>query len=246
LRSAGVIIGPRNEAQRVKARYHLAEEIIARVPNPLDLHLWRPIERAFARRELGLSIETRIVICHGRIDVHRKGLDVLVAAWADVRAKCPSLDAQLVLIGSGEDAANFSKLLATQVSSQITWLNEYIQDRSLMRMWLSAANLYVMASRHEGFPVAPLEAMACGLPIIISDVPGGVDILGSEDALPGMVVPVGDSAALANALVKLLTDPVACEHFSGRALNRARDFSVEDIGTSLRAFLFEKVAPTAS
>ena len=72
--------------------------------------------------------------------------------------------------------------------------------------------------------------MACGLPIIISDVPGGVDILGSEDALPGMVVPVGDSAALANALVKLLTDPVACEHFSGRALNRARDFSVEDIG----------------
>ena len=246
LRSAGLIIGPRDEAQRVKARYHLGEEKIARVPNPLDLHLWRPIERASARRELGLSMEQRIVICHGRIDVHRKGLDVLLAAWADVRAKCPSLDAQLILIGSGEDATNFSELLATQGSAQITWLSEYIQDRSLMRMWLSAANLYVMASRHEGFPVAPLEAMACGLPIIITDVPGSADIMGSEDALPGVVVPVGDSAALARALIKLLTDPAACEHFSGRALNRVRDFSIEGIGIRLRAFLFGNEAPTTA
>ena len=114
-----------------------------------------------------------------------------------------------------------------------------------MRMWLSAANLYVMASRHEGFPVAPLEAMACGLPIIMTDVPGSADIMGSEDALPGVIVPVGDSAALASALVKLLTDPVACEYFSGWALNRARDFSIEGIGIRLRAFLFENVAPTA-
>jgi starch synthase len=230
----------------VKARYQVAEERIARIPNPLDLHLWRPIERASARRELGLSIEQRIVICHGRIDVHRKGLDVLLSAWADVRAKCPSLDAQLILIGSGEDATNFSKLLATQGSAQVTWLNEYIQDRSLMRMWLSAANLYVMASRHEGFPVAPLEAMACGLPIIITDVPGSTDIMGSEDALPGMIVPVGNSAALASALVKLLTDPVACELFGSRALNRARDFSIEGIGSRLRAFLFENAGSTAS
>lgn len=88
-----------DEAQRVKARYHLAEERIARVPNALDLHLWRPIERASARRELGLSIKQRIVICHGRVDVHRKGRDVLLAAWADVRA-----EAQLILIGSAEDA----------------------------------------------------------------------------------------------------------------------------------------------
>ena len=54
----------------------------------------------------------------------------------------------------------------------------------------------------EGFPVAPLETMACGLPIIITDVPGSADIMGSEDARPGMVVPVGDSAALASALIK--------------------------------------------
>lgn len=54
----------------------------------------------------------------------------------------------------------------------------------------------------EGFPVAPLKTMACGLPIIITDVPGSADIMGSEDAPPGMVVPVGDSAALASALIK--------------------------------------------
>jgi glycosyltransferase involved in cell wall biosynthesis len=229
--------------QRVKACYHLAEERIARIPNPLDLHLWRPIERALARRELGLPLDQRIVISHGRIDVHRKGLDVLLAAWANVRAKCPSLDTRLILIGSGEDAANFSKLLAAQRSSQITWLDEYVQYRRLIRTWLSAADLYVMASRHEGFPVAPLEAMACGLPIIITDVPGSADIMGSQEALPGIVVPVGDSVALASALIKLLTDPAACEHFSIRALNRARNFSIEGIGTRLRAFLFRHEAP---
>jgi hypothetical protein len=55
---------------------------------------------------------------------------------------------------------------------------------------------------------------------------------------------MGDPAAHASALIKLLKDPAACEHFCSRALNRVRAFSIQGVGTRLRKLLFENEAPT--
>ena len=67
---------------------------------------------------------------------------------------------------------------------------------------LSAADVYVFPSRHEGLPVAPLEAMACGLPVVAADATGVEDVVGDT----GLVVPRGDVDALAVALDDLLAD----------------------------------------
>jgi len=73
-----------------------------------------------------------------------------------------------------------------------------------MRTWLSAADVYVMASWHEGFPVAPLEGMACGLPVVATAVSGIAEIMGDKAPLPGITTPIADVAALARALERLL------------------------------------------
>jgi glycosyltransferase involved in cell wall biosynthesis len=75
-----------------------------------------------------------------------------------------------------------------------------------MRTWLSAADVYVIVSRHESFPVAPLEGMACGLPVVATAVSGIAEIMGDEAPLPGITTPIADVAALARALERLLDD----------------------------------------
>jgi starch synthase len=234
---AGLIIGPGTEAARVQATYGVAPAKIARLPNPLDLAEWQPVPRVEAREKLGLPVTARIAISHGRIDIFRKGLDLLLNAWSKLRAAHPDQDWRLVLIGAGDDAAEFRNLLGRQADLSVIWIDRYIRDRPLMRTWLSAADVYVMASRHEGFPVAPLEGMACGLPVIATAVPGIAELMGDEAPLPGIAVPIADVPVLADALERLLGNVVLLRDLGLRAKQRAQDFSLASVGTQLRDFL---------
>ncbi len=234
---AGLIVGPSIEAARVQTTYGVAPDKIARLPNPLDLTEWRPMPRAEARAALYLPLAARIAISHGRIDVFRKGLDLLLAAWAKLRAAHPEKDWRLVLIGAGDDAPKFRRVLCAQKDSSILWIDQYVRDRPLMRTWLSAADVYVMASRHEGFPVAPLEGMACGLPVIATAVPGLAEIMGDAAPSPGITVPIADVPALAGALERLLGDQTSSRDLGLRAEKRAQHFSLASVGTQLRDFL---------
>jgi glycosyltransferase involved in cell wall biosynthesis len=181
-----------------------------------------------------LPLSARIAISHGRTDIFRKGLDLLLDSWAKVRAAHLNEDWRLTFIGSGDDASKLRNMLRGLHS--VVWVDCYIRDRLLMRSWLSAADVYVMASRHEGFPVAPLEGMACGLPVVATAVPSVAEIMGEEVPLPGIVVPIADVAALASGLETLLGDSALSHDLSFRAKKRVQAFSSESIGTQLRDF----------
>jgi glycosyltransferase involved in cell wall biosynthesis len=239
-RCAGLIIGPSSEAARVQAEYGISANKIARLPNPLDLTDWQAVPRTEARQRLGLPLTARVAISHGRIDIFRKGLDLLLDAWSKLRAAHPAQDWRLVLIGSGDDASKFRSMLNGSGHSSVFWIDYYIRDQALMRTWLSAADVYVMASRHEGFPVAPLEGMACGLPVVATAVSGIAEIMGDEAPLPGITTPIADVAALARALERLLDDIKLSQDLGFRATRRAQDFSLLSVGTQLRTFLMER------
>jgi starch synthase len=211
---------------------------IARIFNPLDVEEWQAGSRMDARNKLGISVSTRTAVWHGRIDIYRKGLDVLLEAWKVVCSQRPGGDVLLMLIGSGPDAEWFDGEIRKAAVPHIRWIRDYVLDRRSMRQYLSAADIYVFPSRHEGFPVAPLEAMACGLPVVAASAPGITEILSGGEKCCGLVVPMGDAATLATNLGRLLDNESECRVFGARARAHVeQDFSLQAVGVKLREFL---------
>jgi starch synthase len=227
--------------QRVRDHYGLPEEKLARIFNPVDLAMWKPVDREEARSMLGIPVGAEVVIWHGRVEINRKGLDVLLHAWRRLCSERAGRDLRLVLVGTGNDADKLSAMLDELKLPGVTWVNEFVRDRSLMRSYLSSADVYAFPSRHEGFPVAPMEAMACGLPVAAADAPGIPDILEEGDVSGGLVVPRGDADALAVALGSLLENPTRKDELRRRARRRVETcFSVDSVSAHLRKFLVSR------
>lgn len=241
-RVRGLIIGSAMEGERVRRRYGVASERIARIFNPLDDALWFPDRAADTRQSLGIADDALVVAWHGRVSMRHKGLDVLLDAWERVRggdAAPGTPPLHLLLIGSGESSADLEgRLAARGQRGDVTWIASYISDRKAMRHYLSAADLYVLPSRYEGFPVAPLEAMACGLPVVATDVEGVSDIAPRGEADGVVTVPTEDAGALAAAIARVAGDAALRARMSEGGRRRIRDaFSLDAVGVALAHLL---------
>lgn len=237
---AGLVIGPETEIQRVRDRYHLSDSRIAQIFNPIDLKLWNPIDRSEARALLDLPDDARVVVWHGRVELQIKGLDVLLEAWEQICSERPGQDLRLLLVGMGTDAEKLRQRLATSSSYGIHWIDQYV-DRLTIRRILSAGDIYAFPSRVEGFPVAPIEAMACGLPIVAAQASGIPDIVKEGEISGGIVVPCGDSVAFASALGHILDDKELRQEWGKRARQRVEEyFSLEVVGQQMRNFLLQE------
>jgi starch synthase len=240
-RCAGLIIGSSVEAARVQKRYGIASEKICHTFNSLDLQQWQPGSRRDARRALEIPDTTRVAIWHGRIDIRTKGLDVLLEAWRSVCSSRPGQDLLLVLVGSGGGADELEEEIRRTGVSRLRWIREYVMDRARISRFLNAADVYVFPSRREGFPVAPLEAMACGLPVVAASVAGILDIFETGEECGGVIVPSGDAVSLAMSLGRLLDDEGLSRSLGARARTRVeRAFSPLTVGCQLRAFFRER------
>lgn len=142
-----------------------------------------------------LAPSAPLVVCVGRL-CRQKGQDVLLRAWEEVLGAVP--EARLVLVGDGPDGsalrrrAHPSVLFTGAVTDVVPWYR--------------AADLVVLPSRWEGMALAPLEALACGRPVVLTDVGGARESL--PPALAARcLVPPDDPAALAGAVAGLLSDP---------------------------------------
>ncbi|MEU2423258.1 glycosyltransferase [Streptomyces sp. NPDC007851] len=136
-----------------------------------------------------------LVVCVGRL-CRQKGQDVLVRAWPEVLRQVP--EARLVLVGDGPDRDALRRLAPASV--------EFAGAVTDVRPWYRTADLVVLPSRWEGMALAPLEAMACGRPVLVTDVDG------ARESLPPAhrahcLVPPGRPGALAGAVAGLLLDP---------------------------------------
>ena len=235
---AGLLIPAQNEAQRVTTQYSFPAEKVSLVYTPVDTSMFYPATKKEQRASLGLHPDAQLVIYHGQIIIDYKGLDVLIQAWGDLCRKYPDRNIGLLIIGTGRDATEFSKLLSINQVRQVKWVREWIQDRNVIRRYLSSADIYVCPSRGDAFPLAMVEAMACGLPVVSSEVNGIADILEGGENSGGVLVPPGDAGALSDALSRLLNDRSLTETLGRRAHARAISaFSMAHVGSQLRSIV---------
>ena len=235
---AGLAICAQSEAERVMTQYGVPAEKVALIYYPLDFSIWLPGAKGEARAWLGIPSDAKVVAYHGAIMLWTKGLTVLLEAWERFCHIYPDRDLRLILIGNGVDAPQLSRLLAKKKLKGVHWINEWVQDRKLIRDYLSAADVYAFPSRGDACPVSIIEAMACGLPVVASQIRGIPDLLPQGECSGGLLIPSGDVEALVKALNRLLSDPSLAQELGRRALRHAETrFSMESIGKQLSAFL---------
>jgi glycosyltransferase involved in cell wall biosynthesis len=210
LLDAVVCIGP---SQRRCLREHgLPWRALPLVPNGLDFH-----------RLLGPA--TDLVFPPGRKVVLQvanvmpdKDFDTLLAAMQILAQQ--RRDFHLVLAGRGTDSPAMRQAVADRGLTPFVTLGGHRNDVAGL---LAASDVFVLSSRSETFPLAPLEAMAAGVPVVASDLPAFDDLFtaGRE----GLKVPPGDAKALAQALALLIEDGELSQELAAAGARRAEAFS---------------------
>lgn len=177
--------------ERLRRIYH-GVELDVRVPEPAE-----------ARRRLGLPENALIVTCAGRIYT-RKGQIYLARAFEEIRARHP--EAHLLLAGRVSDFSYaeevFRLLQPARADGAVTHHDSL--SRADMPEVFAATDVSVLPSLEEGLGLAAIEAMQHGVPVVASDVIGLNEVV--EDGIDGLLVPAGNSGALAAAVLRIVSD----------------------------------------
>lgn len=236
----GLIIADRAEAMRVQNKYKLSPDRIHQIPNPLNSFDWQIMPKERARAQLNLDAKSIIVIWHGRLQIQQKGLDILIKAW-QILEKDLTEPIKLILIGTGTDVSLLQELISKNQLQHVIHIDKFIAEPELIAKYLSAADIYVFPSRHEGFPVAPIEAMASRLPLIAATAPGIPDIFSyAGNNSIGIQVPVDCPFELAEALKTAISNSEWREAAGTNARQTVlENFSLQQVGAKLKTLLTE-------
>ncbi|MFD4638977.1 glycosyltransferase [Lentzea sp. NPDC058436] len=172
------------------------------------------------------TTDTPTAVCVGRL-AHQKGQDLLLEAWPEVLQKVP--DAELLIVGDGPMAAQ----LQARNHPNVRWHGHSDE----VGAFYTEADVVVLPSRAEGMALVPLEAMACGRPVVAFDVEGVAQSIGDA----GEVVPAGDTKALAQAIALRLADPELAAAEGKRGRERAETLFDRDRMTDQIVTLTERL-----
>ena len=192
-RAARVVAVSRALADEARA-LGVRDERIAVVMNGVDATLFRPMDRATARRELGLGANVRIVLYVGHLK-ETKGVLDLAAAFEKVAASHP--DIHLAVVGGGDALAALTKL-AVRWPGRVSLAGP--RPLAEVPTWMAACDFLTLPSWAEGTPNVVLEALASGRRVVASAVGGVPDLL--ADRTLGELVPPRDVSGLADALAR--------------------------------------------
>lgn len=150
----------------------------------------------------------------------QKNVELLLLAMQKIKEQCP--DAKLTIVGDGElrhSLQEKAKLLG--IDDRVTFLGHILNPEK----YYSTLGVFVLPSLCEGLPVALLEAMAWGKPCVATEVSGTVDLLKNEEN--GLLVPSNNPDAMANAILRMIKDPLLAQRLAQEARQTALEFEIK-------------------
>jgi glycosyltransferase involved in cell wall biosynthesis len=200
---------------------------IRTIPCGFDPDEFWPVPRREARAALGIGRDDRVILQLGRM-VPRKGVETVIRSLACLRED-HGVPARLLVVGGESrdpDPAVTPEIGRLQAIARAVGVERAVtfvgsRDRHELRDYYSAADVFVTTPWYEPFGITPVEAMACGTPVIGSAV-GGIKST-VRDGETGYLVRPNDPAALAGRLAQVLLHPALREEFGRRAVRRARE-----------------------
>ena len=181
-----------------------ARDRLVWMPNPVDPDEFRPAQPGESetwRENHGIPPNAQVVIYTGRLS-HEKGLRSLVGGFACAARQVP--EALLVLVGDGASRPELETLARGlgMNCGEIRFVGRV--PAAEIPFWLRAGDIFSLTSPSEGFPCALLEAMAAGLPSVVSAIPANLQLI--DEDVHGLTVPFDDEEAIGKAFLKLFSD----------------------------------------
>lgn len=201
-------------------------EQITHLGNGIDLTLFDPARQTIAavqhrREELGIPDDAPVVGFVGRLAARRKGFLDFLAAAATIAAHVPAV--RFLIVGEADhgkpDAVEPSAAAEYGIAERCIFLGQ--QPNEALPTIYRLMNLLVLPSLFEGVPRVVMEAAAMGIPAVVTDVKGNREAV--EQGRNGLLVPLGDVPALAQAILSILTDTALAERLAAQS----RQFALE-------------------
>jgi D-inositol-3-phosphate glycosyltransferase len=235
VQSVSRIIAPsESDMQYLQYLYQAEAGKVIVIPPGVDLELFHPIDTLEAKQRLGISPEEQIVLFCGRIEP-LKGIDMLLYAMKILLEKKPDLNVCMWIIGGdvSQPPSQWSKELQKleklrhllKLTAVVHFAGQQLQE--VLPYFYSAADVVVMPSHYESFGMAAAEAMACGTPVITTNVAGISSLIDEKHEL--LVTSVNNPLLLAAQMELLLTDSQKREQLGANVLRKVRDLNWKTI-----------------
>ena len=212
-RDADKIITVSDSLRQLAYSLGLAEERGQVVGNGVDTDRFTPAPRAEARQRFNLPEAAKVLITVGGL-VERKGFHRVIACLPALLEK--HADLHYLIVGGPCPEGDMTQALKEQVAAldlndRVRFLGSISPDD--LKWPLSAADIFVLSTRNEGWANVILESMACGVPVVATDVGGNAEVVSSPEL--GAIVPFDDQTALTTALSAALS-----RHWNAQAIRR--------------------------
>jgi D-inositol-3-phosphate glycosyltransferase len=234
-----------NELDELVEMYGAEASRVRVVPSGVDVARFFPIQQDLARRQLGLSLDERLIVYVGRL-LPRKDVENLIRAVALMNSR-PLPPFRLLVVGGETDDACFDRepemrrLVEIAEGLGVRHLVTFVGRRpsNRLRWFYSAADVFASTPWYEPYGLTPLEAMACGTPVVCSAV-GGIKFT-VADGVTGYLVPPREPTRLAERLEQVLADRDLRRRLARNARKRVEEFFTWTTVSERTAELYEEL-----
>ncbi|MHC4912697.1 MAG: glycosyltransferase family 4 protein [Planctomycetota bacterium] len=201
----------------------LKDDIIV-IPVGIDLGLFKPMDRRKMRSLYDFAQDDIIILYIGRFS-QEKGLDLLLRGFSLLKTHIPN--ARLILLGKGPSKSALKKIIKEENISDVTFMEPVSHDK--IPEVINSANLLALCSSYEGMPTVVLEALACGVPVVSTDVGDVSKVV--KNGKTGELILNRDPKSVQNALLKVIERD--CETYKDDCIAEAKRFSWEIISQDI-------------